>query len=268
MESYFEKPEEGKKVCRPDADTCKETVKPSGSQTVGHNKFTIIELLVVIGIIAVLASMLLPTLNKAREKAKAINCLSNLKQIGVTMTLYAGDFQGFIPPYYNASSDKMWAETLVNNDYLKSTKVLVCPSVAPFTYTGRSNTYGMRRIGYTTSSMNISASPILVYQGGLGGKNFTNPSEAIMVSDSIRSSDGTSSGTLTQFYYTGWYVASLYTTGDGAAYAAHVRGAVNSVFADGHAVPADRSIIATAKTQTYYEYQTYIFTYVGGALAP
>ncbi|MBL9127243.1 MAG: prepilin-type N-terminal cleavage/methylation domain-containing protein [Verrucomicrobiales bacterium] len=124
---------------------------PTSPRRRSFRAFTLVELLVVVAILSILASLLLPALAGAKERARGIACVNNLRQTGIALQVYAGDHDDrLVPAEYNVANgaphEEGWATLLVNGGYLDGPRkdsrdtpstgrsVFRCPAALPKVY--------------------------------------------------------------------------------------------------------------------------------------
>ncbi|MDD2710981.1 MAG: type II secretion system protein [Verrucomicrobiae bacterium] len=158
----------------------------------GMAGFTLTELIVAIGIISILMSLLLPAVKQVRDQAKGLRCLNNLHQIGLALSQYVQDSNGFFPPPYDPAAFKTWPMIINNGGYINNKDLCLCPSGVPTVWSATATyAYGFRVAGsgiYDVGHNRINALDI------------SNPADYFLLADSIYINSGSASH-LKQFYY-------------------------------------------------------------------
>ena len=176
-----------------------------GRSSGAARRFTLVELMVVIGIIAILASLLLPALARAKESGKKITCIGNMRQIGYALTQYVGDYNDWVMPNnQNDGSVSVWMALVVklyhNNDISRYKTLFLCPSdPAPYDHIWIS---GVEKLSYGYNNSTGDRNMYALY----GVERYTYkkvqrvPSDTGMVTE-VRQSDH---GVFMKWYVTDW----------------------------------------------------------------
>ncbi len=207
----------------------RQNCKPRKSQLVDVWRFTLIELLITIAIIAILAALLLPALNKARDKGKSAFCLNQLKQLGMVLGNYQMDYKDYCIPN---TSDGDWSNFIYRQKYITDPRALACPAnttLIPTKTTLSFSHYGYNYFhiggsggfsGYEQyNSVNFGSIPANLNQ-------LRNLGKIVVFADGYCHEDKTSKNTLTDRHDSGASFAKAWPWHSSA---------VNVQWADGHA---------------------------------
>jgi len=211
--------------------------------------FTLIELLVVIAIISILASILFPVFARARENARATSCLSNLKQLGLSIEMYKQDYDSKYPFARWQGGGGHWYDHYLD-PYIKNRQIQICPSHSDW-YIGYSYNwafgYNIGTTDQSSSTLSFCGQSVPVYSG-VGDAIINNPSQSVVLLDaslayyhvtidsgysdsSARSVIDTFSAPRTSDATPDTLLATNYNHPDAGVH----NGGANALYADGHA---------------------------------